>query len=302
MSNIKSKKITRRKFINKTSIAIAGSSLISAFPEFLVSKPKTDDSSDVVLIRDKAVLDENGRPRQEVVLDMLDKAVSRLTGKYDPIKGWKTIIRPDDVVGIKTNVWKFINTTSAVEQALKKRVLDSGVGEKNISISDRGVLRDPVFKKATALINARPMRTHHWAGLGTLLKNYIMFVPQPSLYHGDSCADLGKLWKLPAVKGKTRLNVLVMLTPQFHNIGPHGFNPKYVWKYYGLIVGFDPVSIDYTGMQIIKARRKIYFGEDRPLNPPAKHIELADSRHHIGHSNPGKINLMKMGFKENILI
>jgi len=35
------------------------------------------------------------------------------------------------------------------------------------------------------------------------------------------------------VKGKTRLNVLVMFTPQFHSFGPHSFNPKYVWKYYG---------------------------------------------------------------------
>jgi len=234
--------------------------------------------------------------------DMLDKAVTALTGENDPVKGWKTIIRPEDIVGIKTNVWKYINTTSAVESALKKRVMDAGVGEQNISISDRGVLKDPIFKNATALINARPMRTHHWSGVGSLIKNYIMFIPKPFTIHDDSCADLGKLWNLPLVKDKTRLNVLVMFTPQFHNVGPHGFNPKYVWKYFGMLVGFDPVAIDYMGLNIILSQRKIFFGEDRPLSPHAKHIVYADTRHHIGNADPKKIDLIKIGYKKDILI
>ena len=57
------------------------------------------------------------------------------------------------------------------------------------------------------------------------------------------CADLASIWDLPVVKGKTRLNVLVMFTPQFHSFGPHSFNPKYVWKYYHLGTA-DPQKID----------------------------------------------------------
>jgi hypothetical protein len=60
---------------------------------------------------------------------------------------------------------------------------------------------------ATALINARPMRSHHWAGVGSLIKNYIMFIPEPISIHPDSCADLASIWDLPVVKGKTRLKV-----------------------------------------------------------------------------------------------
>jgi hypothetical protein len=256
----------------------------------------------VILVRNKEVLDNNGTPREEVVRTMLDQALTLLTSKKDPMDAWKTILMPDDIVGIKTNVWQYIPTTAQVEQALKKRVMDVGVKESQIGIDDRGILENPIFQNATALINARPMRTHHWSGVGSLIKNYIMFVPDPYNYHNDSCADLATIWNKPIVKDKTRLNVLVMLTPQFHGVGPHSFSPKYVWKYYGLLAGFDPVAVDATGLKIIQAKRRQFFGDDRPLNPPAKHIQLADTRHHLGTADPQKIELMKLGFSEDILI
>ena len=139
---------------------------------------------------------------------------------------------------------------------LKNKVKLCRVKEKNISIDDRGIGNNPVFQRATALINVRPMRTHAWSGLGSLIKNYIMFVDSPSSYHGDSCADLASIWQLPLARGKTRLNILVMLTPLFHGMGPHHYNPQYVWPYSGLIVGIDPVAVDATGMRIIQAKRK----------------------------------------------
>jgi len=291
MSDKKKKTITRRQFISNTSMAVVGSTLFLGAPASIFPGPKEDKKSTVVLIRNKDVLDANGTPNSSVVLEMLDKAVTTITGKNDPVEGWKTFIKPTDIVGIKTNVWGALPTTSQVEEALKKRVMDVGVKESDIGISDRGVLRDPVFKKATALINARPMRTHHWAGVGSLIKNYIMFVPDPYNYHADACADLGKIWQLPQVKGK-----------QFHNVGPHGFSPRHVWKYYGLLVGFDPVAIDSIGVQIIQAQRKVHFGEDRPLNPPPKHILMADTRYHLGTADPNKIDLIKIGYDKDILI
>lgn len=300
----KSSTLTRRKFITRTSLAALGGSMLSAIPRSLQSVTRSGENkgSTVVLIRDRRVLNEKGEPVASVVQEMLDQAVVRLTDTADPVTAWKTMIKPQDVVGIKTNVWRYLNTTSQVEQALKKRVLATGVPSQNIGIRDRGVLRDPVFQQATALINARPMRSHHWSGVGSLIKNYIMFVPDPYNYHGDSCADLATIWNRPEVKGKTRLNVLVMFTPQVHNVGPHGFNPKYVFKYYGLVVGFDPVACDTVGLKIIQARRQEYFGDDRPLNPPAKHIFLADTRHGLGNSNMSRINLVRLGDREGSLI
>lgn len=294
------KYFTRREFIRTGSLAAAAGTLLINYPGSLFGR--SDSKSRVILIRNQNVLDDAGKVIPEVIQEMLDEAVKLLFETNDLREAWERIIKPDDIVGIKTNVWNYLRTPIELEDAIKKRVIDCGVTEENISIKDRGVLRDPVFLKATALINTRPMRTHYWSGVGSLIKNYIMFVEKPSDWHDDSCADLAALWNLPIVANKTRLNVLVMLTPQFHNIGPHGFSKEYVWNYYGLILGIDPVACDAVGLKIIEAKRKEFFGDDRPLNPPAKHIELADTRHHLGNADMKKIDLIRIGFEEGILI
>ncbi|MEJ2636117.1 MAG: DUF362 domain-containing protein [Calditrichia bacterium] len=297
---MKDKLFTRREFLKDSSAAAVGTALYLNLPDALFAA--ADGKSRVVLIRDENVLDEKNRVRYEVIRDMLDTAVVRLLDAPDAAAAWKKLVRPDDVVGIKTNSWNYLPTPAELERCISERVQGAGVPEKNISIRDRGVLSDPIFKSATALINTRPMRAHHWAGVGTLLKNYILFVPRPSDYHPDSCADLASIWKMPLVKGKTRLNILVMLTPLFHGVGPHNYSPQYVWAYKGLLAGIDPVAVDSVGLRIIQAKRKAFFGDDRPLNPPAKHIALADTRHHLGTADPARIELIKLGWQEDLLI
>ena len=294
------KLLTRRQIIKDATKASIGSALLLNSPLNLFGQG--ENKTRVVLIRDQNVLDSDNNPKPEILQKMLDKAVLNLTGASDIQSAWKKMINPKDVVGIKSNVWGHLPTPPALENGIKKRVMEAGVSEKNISIRDRGVLGDPVFQKSTALINVRPMRTHAWSGIGSLLKNYIMFTNRPASYHPDSCADLAKLFELPVVKGKTRLHILVMLTPLFHGVGSHHFNKQYTWPYKGLIVSFDPVAADAVGLRIIQAKRKEFFGEDKPLNPPAKHIYLADTRHHLGTADPKKIDLLKMGFKEGIFI
>ena len=291
--------ITRRDFLKVAAAApLAG----VAIPAWRGPAPSAADRVRVVLVRDPSPLGPGGAPPAEVVQSMLDDGVRALLGESDVVKAWKSLIRPEDVVGIKTNAWRYIPTTAEVEQALKRRVMDAGVGEDRIAIDDRGVLRNPVFQKATALVNARPMRSHYWAGVGSLIKNYIMFTPQPSAWHDDSCADLAKIWELPAVKGKTRLNILVMFTPLFHSIGPHDYAKQHTWDYKGLILSRDPVAADATGLRIIMAKRKAFFGDDRPLNPPAKHISVADTKYHLGTADPEKIELIKIGYDKDIFV
>ncbi|MCJ7643302.1 MAG: twin-arginine translocation signal domain-containing protein [Candidatus Aminicenantes bacterium] len=294
------KVMTRRDFIKAASVVPLAGALIPA----LNGQPAqaAAEKVKVVLIRDKDALDASGTPNADVIQRMLDEAVTTLLGEKDPVKAWKTIIRPEDTVGIKTNTWNYIPTTTQVEQAIKRRVLDAGVPEGRISIDDRGVLTNPIFKEATAFVNARPARAHHWSGMGSLIKNYIMFTPNPSAWHGDTCADLAKIWDLPHVKGRTRLNVLVMLTPLFHAIGPHNYSKEYVWEYKGLIVSRDPVSADATGLRVLEARRKEFFGEDKPMQPTPHHIFLADTRYHLGVSGEDRIELVKLGWTDGVLI
>ena len=291
------KSISRRQFIKSASAAAIGTTLLLSGQE--TTAPVKSGKSRVVLVRDLDVLDGNGNPQYAVIEDMLDSGIKALTAMPDPRSAWKTIIKPDDIVGIKTNSWTYLRTPVEVENAMKKRIIEIGIKEDNLSIDDKGVLKNPVFQKATALINTRPMRSHHWAGVGSLIKNYIQFIPEPITIHPDSCADLASIWGLPLVKGKTRLNVLVMLTPLFHSFGPHSFNPKYVWKYSGLLLGSDPVAVDATGLRIIEAIRREHFAEERPLNPPAKHIAIADAKYHLGTADPQKIELVKIGYDKD---
>jgi hypothetical protein len=259
-------------------------------------------ASRVVLIRDAAAVGEARKFNAAVIQKMLDDAVTVLFGETTPAAAWKRIVGPADIVGIKTNSWNYLPTGPEVENAIKTRVLEAGVPADKVAIADRGVVTHPLFQAATVLINARPARVHYWAGMGSCIKNYIQFVPKPSDYHDDACADLATIWSLPLVKDKTKLNIQVMLTPQFHNIGPRGFSEAYLWPYKGLIVGQDVVAVDATAYRVIQAQRLKHFGEDKPLETSAHHIMLADTKHKLGTSDPNLIDLVKLGWQDDILI
>jgi hypothetical protein len=294
------KKITRREMLINTTSFTVGSALFLNGANAWGSSGSS--RSRVVLIRDERLPDYGTKPDPAVVREMLNKGLCALFDEKDPSSAWKKIFKPSDIVGIKTNAWQTLPTPPELENAIREELINTGIASGNISINDRGIRRDPVFQKATALINTRPMRTHAWSGVGTLIKNYIMFVDKPSDLHPDSCADLAKVWELPNVKGKTRLNILVMFTPQFNSVGPHSFSADYVWSYKGLLIGVDPVAVDSVGLRIIQAKRNEYFKEDRPLNPPAKHIEIADTRYHLGTADPSKIELIKLGWERDLLV
>jgi hypothetical protein len=297
---IQSKVITRREFVRTT--AQASFALALGLPLNAQQQRKDTKKATVVLIRHPGAVDSGNKINASIVTQMFDEAVAHLFNTSDAREAWKQTVSHRDVVGIKSNVWGPLPTPGALENAIIQRLLQTGVEEKNLSADDRGVLENPVFLRSTALINIRPMRTHHWAGVGSCLKNYIMFDPRPSKYHPDSCASLGALWQLPIVKNKTRLNVLVMLTPLFHGIGPHHWDIKYTWPYRGILVSTDPVAVDTTGLRIIEAYRRKYFGEYKPLWPPAKHISIADVKYNVGISDLKSIEIVKLGWDEEILI
>jgi hypothetical protein len=233
---------------------------------------------------------------------MLDEAIKTLLGTNDPLEAWRMLIKSSDVVGVKSNEWGKLPTPKELETAIKRRLLDVGVAEGNMDIADRGVLNNPTFLKATALINVRPLRTHHWAGVGTCLKNYIQFDPNRSSFHDEACAALGKIWTYPIVQGKTRLNILSVLTPQFYGRGANFFDHRYLWPYKGLIVGTDPVAVDAVGAHLLQVKRVAFFREDRALDVPPSHIIVADKKYHLGVSDLSRIQVIKLGWMEDVLI
>jgi hypothetical protein len=289
--------MTRRDFMRGAAAAVVGASAVFG-QDKVPPVPKTR----VVLIRHPEALDASSAFNETVIQEMLDEAVVKLLDLNDPVAAFKELVKPEDVVGIKTNVWSFLPTPAPVEKAIKRRVLDAGVEEKNIGLDDHNVRTNPLFVKATALINVRPVRTHYLAGMSGCLKNYIMFAESQPAHHPDSCASLGSLFLLPQVKGKTRLNVLCALTPQFHGRGPHNFSRRYVWNYKGLIVGRDPVAVDSIGLRLITAKRRLELGPAQEIPPVPKHIPLADTKYGIGTADPEKIELVRLGWLDDVLI
>ncbi len=292
--------ISRRDFL-RTGMCIAVGS-VAGLSRAGSSRAETTGKSRVVLVRDRGVLDGQGQILPDALGTMLDGAVTALMEEREPSAAWKRLVSPGDVVGIKTNVWRYLPTPEPLNAIIRERLLGAGVRQENVSADDRGVLGNPVFRRSTALVNVRPMRTHYWAGLGSLIKNYIMFVPDPSSYHDNACERLGSIWNQPHVTGKTRLNILVMVTPLFHGTGPHHYSPRYTWPYCGLIVSRDPVAADATGARIIQAKRQAHFGQDRPISPNPRHIVLADSRYGLGRSRPEEIEIVRLGWNGDSLV
>ncbi len=290
--------ITRRDFIRGTAMAALGAATVG------LSKPSPvqEAKSRVILIRHPDALDENSEFNETVIQQMLDEAVMKLLDQTDSTAAFRLLVKPEDIVGIKSNVWSYLPTPAAVEKAIKRRLLDAGVREGNIAIDDHTVRTNPIFVISTALINVRPLRTHYLAGMSGCIKNYIMFGEAQDAFHPDSCASLGSAFLLPQVKGKTRLNILCALTPQYHGRGPHHFSRRYVWNYKGLIISQDPVAVDTVALKLVMAKRRQELGPGQELPPVPKHIQIADTKYGLGTSDINKIELVKLGWTDGVMI
>lgn len=291
--------ITRRDFLQGTAGMALAASLA---PGIWGGTASAEEKSKVILIRHPEAVSAEGKIDGEIVQSMVDEALKTLLSEKEAPTAWKRLFNASDVVGIKSNSWRELPTPKELEAAIRRRLMDAGVLEKNIGIDDRGVRNNPIFQNSTALVNVRPVRTHHWAGIGSCIKNYIPFVPRPSEYHPDACADLAKIWDLPVVKGKTRLNILCALQPQFYGRGASFFDRRYTWPYKGLLLGADPVAVDAVGAHLLQKKRLSFFGEERELDAPPTHINVADRKYHLGVSDLNRIHLIKLGWMEDALI
>jgi len=294
------KPITRRDFLKRGAAGVTLAGAAATFPSIAYGDEPA--RATVVLVRDPAVLGTDRAVNPEAVNRLLDMGVCELTGKPDPASAWAQFIKPEDTVGVKSNTWPALPTPPEVETVIVSKVTGAGVPADKVAVEDRGAKANPVFQDSTAIINVRPMRSHHWAGVGSCIKNFMPFSDDCPSLHPNFCENLGQLWELPIVKGKTRLNILVMLTPLFHSKGPHNFDAKYTWDYAGFLLGTDPVAVDTIGLSIIQAKRKQVFQEDAPLPITPHHIRLAAEKFHLGIADTDRIDVKMLGTAEHRLI
>lgn len=290
--------ITRRDFLRGTAFAALSSSLGMAVEE--KEAPAAEEAepfvSEVFLIRHENALDEMHRVNVKVVSEMLDEIICAVSGKEEVSEALLTYAKADDTVGLVPT--PHLNPThKEVTELIEKKLTDAGIPAKNIIQAQS---RKGVHKKCSTLIPLPNLKAHWLTGIGTVFKNYIQFGGNPSAYHKEKSKDLGRLWNLPGVKGKTKIVVVDALRPLFDK-GPQVF-PQYLWHYNGIIAGTDPVAVEAVCLKIIQAKRDEFKREPWPLSPPPTCIEAADKVYELGCSDLSKIKITKMGWEKDSLV
>jgi len=296
----KKRVITRRDFIRGTAGTTLGLTLLKpeSMKAAITKKAQTQarNKSLILIVRDENVMDSDFNVNKQALSAMLEKILTGITGEKNMKNAWLKLVSPNDIVGlVPTQVMN--PTNPELIELIKKGLIDAGVPEANIrNAQGRSVDLEPI----TALISIPGLKAHWLTGIGTVLKNYILYSGAPRNYHYEDSARLGEIWQLPGVKGKTRLIIVDALRPVCDK-GPQ-FDPRYRWPYCALIAGTDPVALDAVGMKIIQAKRDQLRGEPWPISPPPICIEAADKVYKLGNSNLDQIDIKKIGWDKELFI
>lgn len=292
--------ITRRDFVRGTvGAVVAGSAAAcgaSEAPADQAKGPRPVRSARVVLVRDEKVLNASHDVDVPTLDRMLGDTVVRLTGQKTPKAAWQSLFKPSDTVGLVPT--PHLNPTHReLVEAVRRALVDAGIPGGQITEA-QGRIDKP--KACTALIAMPALKAHWLTGLGTVMKLYITYSHSPSSYHDHSNANLGEIWLLPDVKGKTRLVLVDALRPLCDK-GPQP-DPRYMWDYKGLIATTDPVAADAVGLEIVMAKRRQLRGEEWPLSPPPLCVTAADERYGLGTSRMSEIKLERAGWTQDSLV
>lgn len=322
-------KTTRREFLKQAAI---GGTLIAGLPGLVEAAETTASTAPsktrVVIARSTAMLkgdDVNAKAVEKV----LGLAMNKLTSKIGT-GAWKSLFRPDDIVGIKINglFGPSVSTRPEFVNAVIAGLKSAGVKPENIIVWDRaandlqkcgftpnktgpGVIYysddgdwgkdvknrsysgkiSKVFDRITALINMPVVKSHGGAGISCSLKNHFGSINNAGACHGDDCHPyLADLNAIPQIKDKTRLIVADALKPQADG-GPRR-NPAMQWEYHTLIVGADPVAVDLQAYQIIDSRRK-ELGIQSVSHKVEKTLASA-AKLGVGTNDPSKIEVIRI--------
>jgi len=250
----------------------------------------------VTIVRDKNARDSSKNVDTTILNKMLEQTLIKFTGQKNTQDAWLSLVKPDDVIGLVPT--PHLNPThDEVVDAVKRSLVNAGIPQERIMPAQGGP-RKP--KDCTALIALPALKAHWLTGIGTVIKNYILYSGHPSRYHQSDSSKLGEIWHLPFVKGKTRLVLVDALYPLCDK-GPQP-DPRYKWAYNGLIAGTDPVAVDTVCLRIIEEKRRALRGEPWPLSPPPICVEAADKVYGLGTSRMEEIRIERYGWEQDILV
>lgn len=323
--------MNRRDFVKlalgTSAVGVGGAPFIWSKRAGLQAAPR---SSVVAVARDEKVFAGDDIDAR-VLAHMLHEGVKRVTGEKTAKAAWGSLFSRRDRVGIKVNslagarLWSHVQLVNAIVEGLRMAdVVDEKIivwdrssaelkGAGFTLNRDRGVQclgtdgryeREPlvygsigscfstlVSRRCTALVNVPVLKDHDLAGVTLGLKNFFGAINNPNKYHDNNCdpfvADVNSV---PFIRKNLRLTVCDGLTAQCDG-GP-AYKPRRAWKYAGLLVGTDPVAVDWTGAQVIEAQRKeMKLPPLAKVGRPPKHI-LTAAKMGLGIADPSKTEVV----------
>lgn len=237
----------------------------------------------VVQVRSDDVVREN-LVRIDMLTEMLSRSVCGLTGTARIEDAWRSILRPDDVIGVKFNRVgsRELATTPLLARVLVRSLVAAGFKPPNIILMevprsvekqlgttpaptgwsaravDFGSGKDcfaEVLDKITALINVPFLKSHNIAGMSGCLKNLShALVRSPARYHGNRCSPFtADIVAAEPIRPKLRLHLINALRAVFDK-GPTP-SLETIWPAGTLFASFDPVAADTVGLEMLNHQR-----------------------------------------------
>jgi uncharacterized protein (DUF362 family) len=145
------------------------------------------------------------------------------------------------------------------------------------------------------VINLPVLKDHDIAGVTFSLKNFYGAVQRPAELHGTGCDPaIADLNCVAGLRDKFRFTIGDAITSMYQG-GPQ-FHPEHLWHSNALIVGQDPVAIDYTGWKIIERKRaEMGLPTLASVGRPTNFLSTAaDAKHNLGTNDPNRIQLMEI--------
>jgi len=140
---MKPKKQDRRNFIKQSAIATTGLMLMPKIKSFGFST--SAKKSKVIIAHSDKVIDENGKVEAEILQQLLDQSILKLSGKDELRNAWRNYFSPEDIVGMKVNgnSYSVLEGTPMVDhyplitQSILNSFMKADIPEKNAIIWER---------------------------------------------------------------------------------------------------------------------------------------------------------------------
>jgi hypothetical protein len=259
--------------------------------------------------------------------EMIDGAITTLTGLDDAGAAWKALFDSRERVAIKVNTIRGsdFQTRPPLVMAVTQRLQEIGITAEQIVIFDRStdellaagysINRDgpgvrcygtdnnyvagwtimdtdirlsQILLDCDALINMPIIKQHGIAGISFAMKNHYGTFDKPGSFHGGRIArGLAELNALPPIKDRTRLIIGDALTVSTRNWSSGVIGDS-------ILMSFDPVAHDTAGLGVYSA---VMVSEN--LNPDGA-IHLASgwlangAELGLGTHDPDNIDLMEI--------